>query len=141
MHRNLYIPPNPEDKTDETCQFCHVKFNQLHLSECKELLKKVWTPLLALYHGIHGIRPTNIPAFITLGQISNNEVIDKHLSVLLFITWRCVYAEIIHGRTEKNKKIKYRRAYHRAISMTITRITAYGEKWLLRGRKRIRIPH
>jgi len=127
MHRNLYIPPNPEDNTDESCPFCHVKFNEQHLSECKELIDKVWNPLLALLHSIHGIQPDNIPVFITLGQISKDEVICKHLSVLLFLAWRCVYAEIIQGRLE-NKKIKYSRAYHRAISMTITRITAYARR-------------
>jgi hypothetical protein len=47
---------------------------------------------------------------------------------MLYIAWRCLYAEVVHSRVE-GTRMDVGRALHRVWQMTITRLRAEGEKW------------
>ena len=49
---------------------------------------------------------------------------------IVFIAWRCLYAEIVYSRVEE-APMRIDRAYNRVWQMTITRLRAEGEKWRL----------
>ena len=57
-----------------------------------------------------------------------DKVISQHHSIIWFLGWRCVYAEIVNSRVE-NRTLDLERALKRAISMLIGRLKAYGKKW------------
>ena len=53
---------------------------------------------------------------------------------ILFLAWRCLYAELVRGRVD-NVTPDLNIAYTRVISMNISRLKAYGERWLRWARK------
>ena len=77
---------------------------------------------------------TDTRSFLLLGRISSGKVISKIFSGSLFLAWRCLYAEMVQGKIE-NIFPDMKKAYKRVILMTVTRLTAYGEKWLKWVRK------
>ena len=52
----------------------------------------------------------------------------------MFIAWRCLYAAIVGSRVDE-RPLNLEYAYKRTLQMCITRLRAYGEKWLLWSRK------
>ena len=52
----------------------------------------------------------------------------------MFIAWRCLYAAVVSSRVD-GTPIRLDRAYNRVFQMTISRLKANGEKWLLWARK------
>ena len=66
--------------------------------------------------------------FIASGALTNEKVISRHHSIIWFLGWRCIYAEIVNSRVE-NRTIDLERALKRAISILIGRLKAYGKKW------------
>ena len=79
-------------------------------------------------------RPVHLPSFLTLGRIDNRKVVDRNQAGILFLAWRCIYAEIIKGRAD-NVPPNARAAYLRTLLLLHTRLTNYGESWLLWVRK------
>ena len=73
-------------------------------------------------------------AFCALGRTDQHTVVDKNYSGVLFLAWRCLYAELVRGRVEDVKPV-IKNAYRRTLIMLVTRLTAYGEKWLRWVRK------
>ena len=76
----------------------------------------------------------NTYAFCALGRTDQHTVVDKNYSGVLFLAWRCLYAELVRGRVEDVKPV-IKNAYRRTLIMLVTRLTAYGEKWLRWVRK------
>ena len=72
-------------------------------------------------------------AFLLLGVYKKDNkirVVRPEQSGMLFIAWRCLYAAVVRSRVE-DKPLNLEYAYYRTLQMTITRVTAYGEKWKL----------
>ena len=77
---------------------------------------------------------THRSAFLAVGRLSDTQVVGKNHSGILFLAWRCLYAELVRGRVE-NVTPDLKAAYKRVIMMNISRLQHYGEKWLRWARK------
>ena len=75
-------------------------------------------------------QPTDKTAFIATGAISNTQAVSKYHAGIWFLGWRCLYAEIVHSRVE-NQPLDLERALKRSVAMNISRLKAYGLKWIL----------
>ena len=73
-----------------------------------------------------------------MGRVDDEEVVDDVQAGMMFIAWRCLYAEIVKTREENEKRHQrhqrhqwpnLKKAYKRCLQMIISRVTAYGEKW------------
>ena len=62
------------------------------------------------------------------------KVITPDQAGLMFIAWRCLYAAIVGSRVDE-RPLNLEYAYKRTLQICITRLRAYGEKWLLWSRK------
>ena len=102
--------------------------------QCEEIRRKMWTPLITLLSNMGIPKCDNTYAFLTVGRIDQHTVIDRNTSAVLFIAWRCLYAELVTGRID-NTRPNIHRAYQRTLTLLITRLTAYGERWLKWVRK------
>ena len=71
---------------------------------------------------------SNYPEFLILGVLPNNKAIGKAQAGIMFLAWRCCYAEIVGSRLE-NRQQNWKTVYKRLIGMIITRLKAYGLKW------------
>ena len=100
MHRNLYLAPHKEDPDDTACPFCGQHQNQLHLTKCPDIRQKYWDPIITLMKKMGLPRFTHTSALLAVGRLSDTQVIDKNLSGILFLAWRCLYAELVRGRVE-----------------------------------------
>ena len=47
---------------------------------------------------------------------------------MLFLAWRCLYAEIVQARIE-GKPLNFKKAYKRLTGLLLARVQAYGFKW------------
>ena len=70
----------------------------------------------------------SIIIFLATGALSHDRVISRHHSVIWFLGWRCLYAEIVNSRVE-SRTIDLDKALKRAVSMLIGRLRAYGLRW------------
>ena len=129
MHRNLYLAPHRDDPTNTTCPFCRVHQNQLHLCTCPEISRLYWDPIIKLMSRMGCPRFTHKSAFLAVGRLTDTKVVGKNQAGILFIAWRCLYAELVRGRVE-NVTPNLSAAYTRTIEMNISRLKAYGEKWI-----------
>ena len=77
---------------------------------------------------------THTAAFLAVGRLSDTHVVGKNQAGILFIAWRCLYAELVRGRVE-NVQPDLKAAYKRTIMMNISRLKYYGEEWLKWVRK------
>lgn len=136
-HRTLYTVGHRTDM-DNKCRACSEKESQLHLCTCDILRLEFWDPVIALLEATGMPTPANITDFIVGGRMraANPEggadegiSIDASDAGVMFLAWRCLYAEITNSREEK-ETLNLQRAFDRLISMTVSRLTAYGEKWL-----------
>ena len=139
MHRNLHVAGHRRDLIDTSCRACSEKETMKHLAECPIIRGDFWEPIFALI-GKLGFTPPSEEdklIYITLGcyrKGSTIKVITPDQAGLMFIAWRCLYAAIVGSRVdERSLNLEY--AYKRTLQMCITRLRAYGEKWLLWSRK------
>ena len=72
--------------------------------------------------------PSDDTIFIASGALSSDKVTSRYHSVIWFLSWRCLYAEIVNSRVE-NRTIDLESALKRMISMLVGRLKAYGKKW------------
>ena len=77
---------------------------------------------------------THKSAFLAVGRLTDVKTVDKNQAGILFLAWRCLYAELVRGRVD-NVTPDLNIAYTRVISMNISRLKAYGERWLRWARK------
>ena len=73
-------------------------------------------------------KPIDTTIFIATGALGPDEVISRNHSVLWYLGWRCLYAEVVNSRVE-GKALNLENALKRMVSMTIGRLRAYGIKW------------
>ena len=99
----------------------------LHLAKCSLIKKYFWDKIGELMDKL-GIPRGEGPRFWILGERHDKNFVDKEGAGLLFIAWRCLYAEIVRARIlEENMNLK--NAYARTILLTISRLKAQGQKW------------
>jgi hypothetical protein len=130
MRRNLFTAAR-DDTTDGNCMCCGEPERQQHLAECVIIRREFWAPILQLAHDLGwptadewGADTTMVITF----RVSDTEVVDTEQADLIFLAWRCLYAELVHARIEK-ARVQLHRALARTISMLISRVTAVGETW------------
>jgi hypothetical protein len=128
-------PHHRTDIPDTSCRACDEKETILHLVTCPVIQHEFWEPLLKLMDemGFPTPQPSEVHAFLVLGVYTadgENRVVKPEHSGMLFIAWRCLYAAVVGSRVD-DKPLDLEYAYYRTLQMTITRVTAYGEKWKL----------
>ena len=131
QQRNLYVANRDSNLPDQRCHACLANPESMkHLGECSVIRRDFWDPLVDLLIRTGMTEPEDLTAFLILGRIRERKYIDNHRASLLFIAWRCLYAEIISCRFD-NSRFDLERARKRSLVMLHSRATAYGEKWRL----------
>ena len=128
-HRNLYLAGNNPD--DPQCMVCPAKENILHLVRCSQILNKFWNPLTNTLTRMGFYVPQaqwEKEAFWLLGRLDQSHAVDKPVAGILFLAWRCLYAEIVRARVDGATPF-FERALNRVWQMTITRLKAEGHRW------------
>ena len=114
----MVLAPHKEDPDDTACPLCGQHQNQLHLTKCPNIRQKYWDPIITLMTkmGLPGF--THRSAFLAVGRLSDTQVVGnrKNHSGILFLAWRCLYAERVRGRVE-NVTPDLKTAYKRVIMM------------------------
>jgi hypothetical protein len=128
LYRNLYVAARQEDPTERSCLACNEEETQEHLAKCGEIRRKYWNPLLKLLRDTGSPDPMDTQIFLITTAIDADRVISKHHSVIWYLGWRCLYAEIVNARIEKIQ-INLERALKRCVAMLIGRLRAYGRRW------------
>ena len=113
---------------DTGCRACGEKESQLHLITCDILREEFWSRLFRLMTELEITEPEDETAFMITGQFNEKQTIDNKMSVIIFIAFRCLYAEIVRSREEQSL-LDLDKAYTRTISMIVGRVRAYGQKW------------
>ena len=72
-------------------------------------------------------QPQNISAFIALGILKDNEVIEKNIAGVVFLGWRCIYAAFVTSRIEQ-KPFRHRKSVQTPYKY-VSRYTAEAEFW------------
>ena len=67
-------------------------------------------------------------SFLLFGRINDEDYLHPNFSGVMFLAWRCLYAEIQRSRAD-DTPLQLQRALTRTIDMIKSRLTAYGEKW------------
>ena len=134
MHRNLYLAPHKDAPNVTSCPSCGEHQNQLHLITCSHIRQDFWDPIIKIMKDMGFPGFTHTAAFLAVGRLSDTHVVGKNQSGILFIAWRCLYAELVRGRVE-NVQPDLKAAYKRTIMMNISRLKYYGEEWLKWVRK------
>ena len=135
QHRNLWVANRDPSISDPTCNArgCTDAESMMHLASCRFIQWDFWMPLLKIMETI-GMRTrrnpngsANLP-FLILGQIEYTKHVDTEEAGILFLAWRCLYAEIIKARLE-NTHLHTRKAYARTLQLLISRLKANGTFW------------
>ena len=129
QHRNLWVANRDNNVQDPTCNAhgCTREESMLHLAECRVIRRKFWDKVIALMDKV-GVRAMNTTKFLVLGILRQNKVAGKDAAGILFIAWRCLYAEIVAARLE-NRSLRLDGVYKRTVGLVILRLKAYGKKW------------
>ena len=117
---------NP-DTTGE-CAACSELENVLHLCECDVLYREYWDAIIKTMIEIGMDPPEDTTAFIALGVINRDKVVPNELAGIMFIAWRCLYAEITKVHAEQ-QRLSVDKAVKRLWAMVHSRCTAYAAKW------------
>ena len=130
MHRNLYLGGTSTDG-DTSCRVCEEKENIIHLVRCTIIRKEFWDPIAATMQSM-SMRVPQTPlareAFWLLGRMDQTQTTGGAQAGIIFLAWRCLYAEIVHTRVDETP-MTLKRAYNRVWQMTISRLKAEGERW------------
>ena len=63
-----------------------------------------------------------------LGKVERGKYVDREEAGVLFLAWRCLYAECVRARIE-DKRLNFKKAYAHTVRLLISRVKAYGQKW------------
>ena len=92
QHRTLYTVGHRTDM-DNTCMACPEKENQEHLVECGVIREEFWDPILKLLTDMGMEVPHNVGNFLIAGHMRRRKVISNNYSGIVFLAWRCLYAQ------------------------------------------------
>ena len=130
MHRNLYLAGSSQEE-DKSCRVCPAKENIIHLVRCPTICAQFWDEIAQVMTSMGMVVPApglDREAFWLLGCLGGGRVVGPAQAGIIFIAWRCLYAEIVHSRVE-GTPARMTRAHNRVWQMTITRLRAEGERW------------
>ena len=99
-----------------------------YLCECGVIRDEYWSEVIKLAVATGVPTPRDDTIFIVSGALSNDKVISRYHSIIWFLSWRCLYAEVVNSRVE-GRTINLENALKRMISMLIGRLRAYGKRW------------
>ena len=77
-HRTLYVLKH-DSNTDSKCRACSEEENITHLCDCDVLRDEFWDPVITLLTGLGMPQPQSVSAFIALGILKDDEVIEKNV--------------------------------------------------------------
>ena len=98
-----------------------------HLAECNFINAGFWRRVKSLMHAL-GMRVGRGTEWQILGKVERGKYVDKEEAGVLFVAWRCLYAECVRARIE-GKELNLKRAYARTVRLLLSRTKAYGQKW------------
>ena len=100
----------------------------IHLAQCQVIRDEFWWHVVCLMKdlGYPICAQQDLDAFLLLGYIDDDEDMIEEQAGILFLAWRCLYAEIIGARID-DRSAKWKRAARRAVALLISRLTAEGE--------------
>ena len=75
-----------------------------------------------------GMQPARGAAFWLVGRIGRNEYVDREMAGMIFIAWRCLYAEVVGARMD-DARLNLKRTYARFVGLVISRLQAHGVRW------------
>ena len=129
QHRNLYVAKSDPNIPHPTCnaQGCSQEESMAHLAECQIIKREFWNRVKGLMQLLE-MRVGHRTEFLILGKIGRGVYVDREEAGILFIAWRCLYAECVRARIE-DKRLNLKRAYACTIRLLVSRIKAYGQKW------------
>ena len=128
MHRNLWVA-NRDPTVDPKCRApgCSHDESMLHLAECRYIATHYWDKVKDILLKLR-LPVSQTPEFLILGILPNNKIIGKAQAGIMFLAWRCCYAEIVGSRIEDRRQ-NWRAVFKRLLGMIISRLKAYGLKW------------
>ena len=129
MHRNLYLAGNSSEG-DTSCRVCADKENIIHLVRCAKIKAAFWDKIARVMEEMQMEVPQGAlgrEAFWILGRLDHQRVVGPVQSGIVFIAWRCLYAEVVQARLE-DKELNLEHAYARLIRMIISRLKANAER-------------
>ena len=120
LHRNLYVANKDPSLADSTCcaNGCHTNESMLHLAVCGVIKAEFWDRVATLLDKLNIPRGTG-PRFWITGRRTDGKYIDVEGAGILFLAWRCLYAETVRARIN-NEHLKLKHAYARVV---LTRAT------------------
>jgi len=129
QHRNLWVASRDPKVADPTCNApgCTQVESMLHLAECTIIWREFWDKILNIMSAV-GLRTARTRDYILLGRIGPRKYVDREEAGILFIAWRCLYAQVVNARLETTT-LKLASAYARTIRLVISRLKANGTKW------------
>ena len=112
------------------CMACQDTENILHLAECPIIKQEFWESVLgvviATLQKMQGMKQPqhtvrlHHPSAKPQGRIDNDKVIDKYMAGVMFLAWRCLYAELTRAPGLQAAL----QLYEGTGNMTITRLAA-----------------
>ena len=127
-HRTLYTVGKDTSADSNQCTACNDIENILHMATCGVIRLKFWDVILEILTRMGLTPPEDRVALLVLGRINANTVVDTQLSGIMFLAWRCLYAEITRARIEKENP-DMERALTRTGETCVTRLISYGAYW------------
>tara|TARA_B110000046_G_scaffold118207_1_gene125009 strand:+ start:2316 stop:6662 length:4347 start_codon:yes stop_codon:yes gene_type:complete len=135
-HRTLYTVGKDTSAESNSCIACNDTENILHLATCHIIRLEFWGIILDLLARLGQKAPEDETAFIILGRIDTDTTIDENLAGIMFLAWRCLYAEITRARIERDNP-DMGVALTRTGAMCVTRLMTYGAFWRKWSKQRI----
>ena len=128
IHRNLYVNQRDPD-TDGKCNAhgCNQEESMSHLATCQHIRRGFWQKLESLMQRL-GMKGGTRPRFWIFGERDDGTYADNEEMGIVFLAWRCLYAETVHARKETTK-LRFDATYARTVLMIISRLKAQGQKW------------
>ena len=75
-----------------------------------------------------GLRAKHDDTFRLFGRIDMQSYVNKEEAGILFLAWRCLYAEVVSARIHDHR-LRLDTAYARTVRLLISRLQANGQKW------------
>ena len=99
-HRTLHVAKHNTKHTDGTCMCCNTHLeNHIHLMSCDKIQIEFWQPIVNfLMNKTNMHSPYHLYAFISLGIITKNKIVDNDRASMIAIAWRVLYATLTNAR-------------------------------------------
>ena len=129
-HRNLYVANRDRTIANNNCLCCGIHPESMgHLATCAVITREFWDKIIGVIESLGLEVAYDREAYLLLGRLNDQKAMNREAAALVALGWRCLYAEITRARID-DIQINLKRALKRTLAMTISRVKAYGEKWL-----------